>query len=83
MANETVNELAVTNILWSVSGTNTWQINRGSNTIATLAGSGVWDLQGEGVRLEADAAQLTSNVDIALSGGSGTLVLKMHKKSGQ
>jgi hypothetical protein len=82
-ANETVSSMGIVHAMWSVSGTNTWSIARGSNTVLVLAGSGSHDYQGEGIRLETDDAQLSSNVTATLSGGTGTLILKLHKQSGQ
>ena len=82
-ASETVSKMSIVTAMWSISGTNTFTVNRGSNTVAVFGGSGSHDYQGEGLRLEEDDAQLSSNVDITLSGGSGTLLLKLHKVSGE
>lgn len=82
-SSEVVQEMFIVGAMWSVSGTNTWDIKRGSNTVLVLAGSGTHDYSGEGIRIEADTAQATSNVDATLSGGTGTLILKIHKRSGE
>lgn len=80
---ETVVSMSVSYATWSVDSTNSWTIARGSNTIAILHGQGDVSFQEEGLRLEADTAQLTSNVVATLSGGTGFLVLKLHKVSGE
>ena len=80
---ETVGEMVISEVMWSVDGTNNWNVKRGSNTVAVFAGSGYHDYQASGMQLELNAAQRTSNVDITLSGGNGVIILKMHKKSGE
>jgi len=80
---ETVQSMAIAEVMWSVAGTNSFSVKRGSNTVLTLAGSGYHDYQASGIRIEDGSAQLTSNVDITLSGGTGTLLLKLHKVSGE
>jgi len=80
---ETVQSYTVVGATWSVSGTNTWTIARGANTIAILAGSGSHDYQSSGMKLEDSTAMVTSNTVITLSGGTGTLLLKAHKVSGE
>ena len=81
--NELVNSMSISEIFWSVDASNRWTIARGSNTVAELSGTGWHDYQASGIRLEQDAAQLTSNVVATLSGGTCTLVLKLHKVSGE
>lgn len=81
---ETVGEMVISEVMWSVDGTNNWNVKRGSNTVAVFAGSGYHDYQASGMQLEVDVAQRTSNVDITRSGGAnGFIILKMHKKSGE
>lgn len=84
---ETVQSMTVVGAKWSVSGTNTWTISRGAaganSTIAVLAGSGQHDYDASQMKLESTTAHETSNVVFALSGGSGTLLLKVHKVSGE
>jgi hypothetical protein len=82
-ATEVVSNMRIVHAMWSVSGTNTWSVNRGSNTVLVLAGSGSHDYSGEGFRLESDVTQTSSNVKVILSGGTGTLLLKLHKESGE
>jgi hypothetical protein len=82
-ASEVVSEMTIVSAMWSTAAAGSWTINRGSNTVLVLAGSGWHDYQGEGFRLEVDAAQKSSNVDVTLAGGTGTLLLKLHKKSGE
>ena len=84
---ETVNEMYIASAKWSASGTNTWKITRGAGTGANstmiiLAGSGEHDYQ-DGMRLEHNAVHPTQNVICTLSGGTGTLLLKLHKVSGE
>lgn len=80
---ETVQSMGISEIMWSVAGTDTWTVTRGSDTVAVLAGSGHHDYQASGMRLEASAGQLTANCNVALSGGSGYIVVKLHKVSGE
>ena len=84
---ETVNEMYIAAAKWSVSGTNTWKITRGAGTGANstmiiLAGSGEHSYQ-DGMRLEHNDVHPTQNVICTLSGGTGTLLLKLHKVSGE
>lgn len=79
---ETVQSMSISEIMWSVNGTDTWTVTRGATTVAVLAGSGHHDYQAGAMRLETDA-QLTANCNVALSGGSGYIVVKMHKISGE
>ena len=79
-AGETVNSMSISQIAWSVDGTNRWTVSRGSDTVAVFAGSGGHDYQG--IRLETDA-QLTANCNVALSGGNGYIVVQLHKVSGE
>jgi len=85
---ETVQSYTIVGAKWSVSGTNTWTIRRGAgsganSTMAILAGSGSHDYQADQMKLENSTANITSNTVITLSGGSGTLLLKLHKVSGE
>jgi len=79
-AGETVNSMSISQIAWSVDGTNRWTVSRGGDTVAVFAGSGGQDYQG--IRLETDA-QLTANCNVALSGGNGYIVVQLHKVSGE
>jgi hypothetical protein len=82
-AGELVRSMSVADIKWSLDSNNTWTIARGSNTIAILHGQGDVSFQEDGMRLELDTAQLTSNVVATLSGGTGFVVIKLHKVSGE
>lgn len=79
---ETVNSMTIAEIMWSANGTNTWTVSRGSDTVAVLAGSGHHDYQASGMRLET-TAQITANCNVVLSGGTGYIVVKVHKVSGE
>ena len=79
-AGESVNSMSISQIVWSVDGTNRWTVTRGTDVVAVLAGSGGHDYQG--IRLETDA-QLTANCNVALSGGNGYIVVQLHKVSGE
>lgn len=81
--NEEVQEMYITGVKWSVSGTDTWTISRGANTVAILAGSGSHNYDDDQMRLEDGTAMTTSNVVYTKSGGTGTLLLKLHKVSGE
>lgn len=80
-AGETVNSMTISEIMWSC-GSNTWTVTRGSDTVAVLTGSGHHDYQASGMRIETDA-QITANCNVTLSGGSGYIVVKLHKASGE
>lgn len=80
---ETVEEMYITGIKWNVSGTETWTIARGANTVAILSGSGSHNYDDDQMRLEDGIAQATSNVVYTKSGGTGTILLKVHKVSGE
>jgi len=80
---ETVISMSISEIMWSANGNNTWTINRGSNTVAVLSGSGWHDYQSSGIKLEDSTAQATSNVVVTLSGGGGFIAVKLHKVSGE
>jgi len=82
-AGETVNSMAISEIIWSVDAAQKWTVTRGGNTVAILAGSGQHDYQGSGMRLEETNSQLTANCNVALSGGDGYIVVKLHKVSGE
>ena len=82
-AGEVVTEMRISEVLWSVKGAQTWTVTRGSNTVLVVSGSGHHDYQGNGIRLEASQGDLIANVHCVLSGGEGTIVLKMHKSSGE
>ena len=80
-AGETVESMSISEIMWSGD----WLIDRGGNTVfdTSSAGShGHLDFQASGMRVEEDDAQLTSDCGCTLT-GTGTLVIKFHKASGQ
>ena len=81
--NETVQSMTVVGAKWNVSGTNTWTIKRGADTIAILAGSGSHNYDQDQMKLESSSAQEQANVVMTLSGGTGSLLLKVHKVSGE
>ena len=80
---ETVTEMRISEVLWSVKGAQTWTVTRGGNTVLVLSGSGHHDYQRNGIRLEASHGDLIANVHCVLSSGDGTIILKMHKSSGE
>jgi len=82
---ETVQSASISEIMWSVAGDQYWTVNRSGgagNNVAILAGSGYHDYQASGIRLE-EAAQLTGNTTVTLSGGNGFIAVKLHKVSGE
>lgn len=78
-AGETVQSMSINEIKWACDASQRWTVTRGSDTVAILTGSGGEDFIG--MRLETDA-QLTANCNVALSGGNGYIVIKLHKVSG-
>ena len=79
-AGETINSMSIAKVAFGASGTNSWTVKRGGNTVAVLAGSGSIDYQELGVGLES-GGDFQANVVFTLSGGTGALALKIHKKS--
>ena len=82
-AGETVSEMRISEVMWSVASGNRWTVKRGANTMLELGGNGHHDYQGNGIRLEVSKGDLTANVNCTLTGGTGTIILKMHKSSGE
>jgi hypothetical protein len=84
---ELVRSMKILQAFWSVSGNAYFSVARGSNTVAYYtAGQSEHDYQN--MQLEADSAQLTSNLQITFSttgggGDVGMLVLRLHKASGE
>ena len=71
-------------VMWTLANTSggSWNIQRGGNTIFTLAGqSGYFDFWGENFRLEV-GGDPQSNVIFTLANSPGSIVLKLHKNSG-
>ena len=82
-AGETVSEMRISEIMWSLAASQTWTVTRGANTMLVLSGNGHHDYQGNGIKLEVSKGDVTANVHCALSGGTGSIILKMHKSSGE
>ena len=82
-AGETVTTATIAGIYWSVTGTNRWTVSRGANVVAQLAGSGGWNLQTMSTPLESTLGDKQANTVFALSGGNGTVLIHMHKQSGE
>jgi hypothetical protein len=83
-AGETVTSMAIDEVLWSLSvATNSWSIGRGGNTSFICYGhSGHHKFKDTGLRLESGGDSV-ANTFFTLSGGSGRLILKLHKQSGE
>ena len=79
---EELSEMSISELMWSVNGTNRWTVTRGANTVATLSGSGTHDYQSSAMRLEPYLGDRQANVVFTLSGGTGFVVAKLHKVSG-
>ena len=82
-AGEIIQTMAVTEVLWSVDASQRWTLTRGGDTVAVFTGSGHHDYQSSGVMLEANNTQLQANCNVALSGGNGYIIVKLHKVSGE
>ena len=82
-AGETVQSMVISEVKWSVAGTNRWTVKRGANTVAEYAYSGHHDYQECAMPLEVNSFEKTANLVFTLSGGQGVIVIKMHKKSGE
>lgn len=80
---ETVLEMSIAKVWWTGGE---WDIKRGSNTvlyISNTSGMGFVNARDEGLRLELNDAQLTSNVVITKVNGNGTLLIQYHKRSAE
>ena len=73
---ETLTGLVITQIAWT--GSNTWTIARGSNTIFTLPGNGQLNLAASGITLGEDG---TANLTITnpQAAPAGTLLIEVKK----
>ncbi len=74
---ETVSSAEVVEIFWTVNGTNTWLVDRGGTALGQFSGSGHWNLNATGISL---ATGSTSDIGLTLSGGTGYIILKVHKQ---
>ena len=79
-AGETLTDLSLREIFWSVSAGETWTVARGGNTIGVFSGSGNHDYQGSGFAV-ASGGDEQANVAFTKSGGTGTIMLKLGKQS--
>lgn len=82
-AGETVSEMRISEVMWSIASGNRWTVKRGANTMLELGGNGHHDYQGNGIKLEVSQGDLTANLNCTLTGGTGTIIVKMHKASGE
>jgi hypothetical protein len=73
-ASENVQSASITRIYFSSS--NNWVIARGANTVATLSGTGVWDL----TNIAPISQDATANL-VFTCNGNGTLLVEVHKTS--
>ena len=82
---ETVNEMNISEIIWSNLGTaNMWDIKRGGNTVFKCYGqNGQINFQRDNIHLECNSFERSANVVFTLSGSGakGSIVLKLHKRS--
>ena len=67
----------IVEVFWTVSGTNTWLIDRGGTALAQYAGSGNHDYSASGLSL---ATGNTSDMGLTLSGGTGFIVVVVHTR---
>ena len=67
----------IVEVFWTVSGTNTWLIDRGGTALAQYAGSGNHDYSASGLSL---ATGNTSDMGLTLSGGTGFIVVIVHTR---
>jgi hypothetical protein len=79
---ESVESMAISEVMWSVSSAGSWTVKRGANTVAVFSGSGYHDYQASGIRLEQNSFELSANLDLTLS-GTGVITFKVHKVSGE
>jgi hypothetical protein len=79
-AGETVVGMTIADIVWSLAGAGTWTLTRDGNTLIVLNGSGQLNFADNQLRLETTAEELESLV-YTLS-GTGSIIIKFHKRSG-
>ena len=79
-AAEVCSSMTISKVAFGSTGTNSWTVARGGNTVAVLTGSGSIDYQELGIGLET-GGEKTCNVVFTLSGGTGAISLKVHKSS--
>ena len=82
---ETVSTMYISQVVWgsanSTAAGSNWTVSRGANTVLVLSGSGSIDLQSEGIRVETGGDNI-SNCVFTLTGGTGTIAIKLAKSSG-
>ena len=74
---ETWTKATITEVFWTVNGTNTWLIDRGGTALAQFSGSGHHDYKGSGAALVTGSG---SDIGLTLSGGTGFIMLIIHKQ---
>ena len=67
----------IVEVFWTVSGTDTWLIDRGGTALAQYSGSGNHDYSASGLSL---ATGNTSDMGLTLSGGTGFIVVIVHTR---
>lgn len=73
---EVVTGGTITKVAWGVTGTDSWTVKRGSNTVLVLTGTNVLNLAefGSAVNLHPDATLVVEK-----SGGTGHILIEMAK----
>lgn len=75
--NEVISAAPIRRVWFGVSGTNTWTITRGGQTILVLSQTGFLDFAGAGAAINYYA---NSDITATLSGGSGFIMLEVSKE---
>ena len=75
--NETISLAPIRRVWFGVSGTNTWTITRGGQTILVLSQTGFLDFAGHGAPIKYYA---NSDITATLSGGTGFLMIEVSKE---
>lgn len=79
---ETVTSMTISEVAWSVSGSNTWTLARGANNVLVLAGSGQMKFDDSQLKLEQNNLEEIDDISWTLSAGTGSIVIRVRKKSG-
>lgn len=79
---EVVDSMNIAAITWQVSTGQTWSVARGADTMMIVDGYGHLDFAEDQMRVET-AAQETANCVVTKSGGTGVMLIKFHKRSGE
>jgi hypothetical protein len=80
-AGETVNEMFISNMVWSCANNVTFKVQRGANTVFNAAGTGEFHATTYGVFLETGSESSANCVVVRSGSGPASIVIKLHKRT--